>query len=213
MARTAGLTLKRVCSASRCTAYVSINVVSGPRNALTEICAEFEQHGGVQAGGERDQGSHRWISACRKPLSCRLGADAAYRQIALDETVLDAAKSSIVFGVAKSVSTPGRAALMSFINQGLKGVSQNFNVELLEKFQDITKDDVLGVLKQYFLPLFDSASSVAVIVTAPSKAEQVAQDLGKVGFDVEQKSLQVEADEDSEDSDSEGSESDSASDR
>ncbi|KAL1951615.1 hypothetical protein VTO73DRAFT_764 [Trametes versicolor] len=133
--------------------------------------------------------------------------------IALDETVLDAAKSSIVFGVAKSVSTPGRAALMSFINQGLKGVSQNFNVELLEKFQEITKDDVLAVLKQYFLPLFDSASSVAVIVTAPSKAEQVAQDLGKVGFDVEQKSLQVEADEDSEDSDSEGSESDSASDR
>ncbi len=118
-----------------------------------------------------------------------------------------------MFGVAKSVSTPGRAALMSFINQGLKGVSQNFNVELLEKFQEITKDDVLAVLKQYFLPLFDSASSVAVIVTAPSKAEQVAQDLGKVGFDVEQKSLQVEADEDSEDSDSEESESDSASDR
>ncbi|KAI0639791.1 Metalloenzyme, LuxS/M16 peptidase-like protein [Trametes polyzona] len=132
--------------------------------------------------------------------------------IALDDTVLDAAKSSIVFGVAKSVSTPGRAALMSFINQGLKGVSQNFNIELLEKFQEITKDDVLDVLRRYFLPLFDSSSSVAVVVAAPSKAEQVAEDLGKVGFDVEQRTLQVEADEDSE-SDSEGSESGSESDR
>ncbi|KAI0330572.1 hypothetical protein GY45DRAFT_1323517 [Cubamyces sp. BRFM 1775] len=132
--------------------------------------------------------------------------------IALDETVLDAAKSSIVFGVAKSVSTPGRAAIMSFINQGLKGVSQHHNVELLEKFQEITKDDVLAVLRRYFLPLFDSSSSVAVVVTAPAKAEQVAQELGKIGFDVEQKTLQ--ADEDSEDSDSEeGSESESESDR
>ncbi|KAI9060189.1 hypothetical protein FKP32DRAFT_1595582 [Trametes sanguinea] len=127
--------------------------------------------------------------------------------IALDETVLDAAKSSIVFGVAKSVSTPGRAAIMSFINQGLKGVSQNHNIELLEKFQQITKEDVLDVLRRYFLPLFDSSSSVAVVVTAPAKAEQVAQELGKIGFDVEQKTLQAD-EEDSEYSDSEeGSES------
>ncbi|KAH9858191.1 Metalloenzyme, LuxS/M16 peptidase-like protein [Lenzites betulinus] len=128
--------------------------------------------------------------------------------IALDDTVLDAAKSSIVYGVAKSVSTSGRAALTSFVNQGLKGVSQNFNIELLEKFQDITKEDVLAVLRRYFLPLFDASSSVAVVVTAPSKAEQVTQDLGKAGFDVAQKTLQVEADEDE---DSEGSSCDSDS--
>ena len=91
-------------------------------------------------------------------------------------------------------------------------MSQNHNVELLEKFQEITKEDVLAVLRRYFLPLFDSSSSVAVVVTAPAKAEQVAQELGKIGFDVEQKTLQ--ADEDSEESDSEeGSESESESDR
>ena len=91
-------------------------------------------------------------------------------------------------------------------------MSQNHNVELLEKFQEITKEDVLAVLRRYFLPLFDSSSSVAVVVTAPAKAEQVAQELSKIGFDVEQKTLQ--ADEDSEESDSEeGSESESESDR
>lgn len=129
-----------------------------------------------------------------------------FPKIALDETVLDAAKSSIVFGVAKSVSTPGRAALMSFTNQGLKGVSQNHNVELLEKFQAVTKADVLDVLKKHFLPLFDSTSSVAVVVTAPGKADEVSSELEAIGFDVTRRTLQVEADEDGEASD-EGSES------
>ena len=100
---------------------------------------------------------------------------------------------------------------MSFINQGLKGVPQNYNIELLEKFQQITKEDVLAVLKNYFLPLFDSSTSVAVVVTAPGKVDQVSEELGKFGFQVEQKTLQVDADEDGELSDS-GSESGSESD-
>ncbi|KAI0756614.1 Metalloenzyme, LuxS/M16 peptidase-like protein [Daedaleopsis nitida] len=129
--------------------------------------------------------------------------------IPLDETVLDAAKSSIVFGVAKSVSTPGRAALISFVNQSLKGVSQNYTIDLLEKYQEITKQDVLAALKKYFPPLFDASSSVAVVVTAPGKVEEISADLGKIGFAVEQKTLQVEEADD--DSDSEG-ESDSESD-
>ncbi|KAI0080089.1 hypothetical protein K474DRAFT_1590638 [Panus rudis PR-1116 ss-1] len=114
--------------------------------------------------------------------------------IEFDETTLDAAKSTIVYGVTKGVSTPSRAALSSFLNQALKGVSQNFNVELLEKFQAVTKQDVLAVLKQYFLPLFDPASSVAVVVTAPSKAEDIGAGLAKAGFDVEQRTLEFEAD-------------------
>ena len=99
---------------------------------------------------------------------------------------------------------------MSFVNQGLKGVSQNYNINLLEKFQQITKEDVLEVLKKYFLPLFDSSSSVAVVVTAPGKADQVSEELGNIGFQVEQRTLQVEADEDGEysESDEDGSESD-----
>ena len=103
-------------------------------------------------------------------------------------------------------------ALMSFTNQALKGVSQNHNVELLEKFQEISKADVLAVLQKYFLPLFDSSSSVAVVVTAPGKADQVSEDLGKIGFEVERKTLQVETDEDGEFSESEGSDDGSESD-
>ncbi|GJE87608.1 Zn-dependent peptidase M16-like protein [Phanerochaete sordida] len=133
--------------------------------------------------------------------------------IALDETGLDAAKSSIVYSVTRGVSTPGRAGLVSFMNQALEGVSQNHNIELLEKYAKVTKEDVLKALETYFLPLFDSSSSVAVVVTAPSKAESTGEDLKKLGFKVEQRSIHIDPEEDGElsDSDSEGSDSDAMS--
>ncbi|KAI0307721.1 Metalloenzyme, LuxS/M16 peptidase-like protein [Multifurca ochricompacta] len=129
--------------------------------------------------------------------------------IALDETALDAAKSSIVYGVTKGVSTPGRAAVTSFTNQALKGVPQNQNIDLLEKFQGVTKDDVLQVLRQYFLPLFDASTSVVVSVTAPGKADEVSKGLEDAGFIVERRTLEVETEEteDGSESDTEDSRS------
>ncbi|KXN89943.1 hypothetical protein AN958_04947 [Leucoagaricus sp. SymC.cos] len=112
--------------------------------------------------------------------------------IELDQTVIDSAKSSMVYGVTKGISTPGRAATVSFINQALKGVSKDHGVELLEKYQDITKEHILDTLKKYFLPLFDPSSSVAIVVTAPSKAEEIGSGLHSLGFEVTQRELAVD---------------------
>ncbi|EKM61160.1 uncharacterized protein PHACADRAFT_247588 [Phanerochaete carnosa HHB-10118-sp] len=133
--------------------------------------------------------------------------------IALDETGLDAAKSSIVYSVTRGVSTPGRAGLVSFINQALEGVPQNHSIELLEKYAKVTKEDVLEALKTYFLPLFDAKSSVAVVVTAPAKAASTGEELAKLGYEVEQRSINIDLDEEGElsGSDSEGSASDDMS--
>ncbi|KAF7436910.1 hypothetical protein PC9H_003744 [Pleurotus ostreatus] len=127
--------------------------------------------------------------------------------VQLDEETLDAGKSSIVYGVAKGVSTAGRAAIASFSNQALKDVPQNFQIDLLEKYQKVTKEQVLEVLKKYFLPLFKAESSVAVAVTAPSKSGPIAAALSEHGFDVDSRSIQVDAKELEEGSESsEGSE-------
>jgi len=114
--------------------------------------------------------------------------------IALEDTTLDAAKSTIVYGVTKGVSTPGRAAGTSFTNQALKGVSQNHNTDLLEKYQEVSKEDVLRVLQQYFLPLFDASTSVVVSVTAPGKAQEISKGLEDAGFVVERRTLEVDHD-------------------
>jgi Zn-dependent M16 (insulinase) family peptidase len=86
-------------------------------------------------------------------------------------------------------------AATSFTNQALKGVSQNQNVELLEKFQETSKDDVLRVLREYFLPLFDASTSIVVSVTAPGKAHEISHGLKDAGFFVERRSLEVDHEE------------------
>jgi len=115
--------------------------------------------------------------------------------IALEDTTLDAAKSTIVFSVTKGVSTPGQAAVTSFTNQALKGVSQNQNTDLLEKYQEVSKDDVLRIMQQYFLPLFDASTSVVVSVTAPGKAQEISKGLKDAGFVVERRTLEVDHEE------------------
>ncbi len=96
-----------------------------------------------------------------------------------------------------------RQALVSFSNQALKGVSQNYNIEILEKYQAVTKEDVIYALREYYLPVFDPSSSVAVVVTAPSKAKELGDDLTMAGYEVEQRTLHIDPDEEGEESDSE----------
>jgi len=60
----------------------------------------------------------------------------------------------------------------------------------------------LEALRKYFLPLFESSSSVAVVVTAPLKANQIGQDLMDIGFEVEQRSMEISPAESEEDSES-----------
>ena len=105
--------------------------------------------------------------------------------------------------------------MVSFSNQALKGVTQNYNVELLKKFQAVTKEDVLRVLKTGFIPLFDSKSSIAVVVAAPSQVEPISSGLTELGFDVQHRNVEVTPDDmdvdGSESSGSEGSDSEESS--
>lgn len=103
---------------------------------------------------------------------------------------------------------------MSFVNQALKQVNQNYNREMLEKYQAVTKDEILDALKKYCLPLFNPESSIAVVVTAPGKVDTTVEGLTTLGFEVEKRAVEVDQDEFEDDNGSEGdSGSDSESDR
>lgn len=77
----------------------------------------------------------------------------------------------------------------------MKGVSQTHQIDLLEKYQEVTKADVLSAFEKHFLPLFDPASSIAVVVTAPGKAEDIGTGLKTLGFKVTQKVMEVDPEE------------------
>ena len=100
--------------------------------------------------------------------------------------------------------------MVSFTNQALKNVPRTYQIDLLEKYQAVTKDDVLDAIKAHVLPLFDSSSSVAVVVTAPSKANEIGAGLKAIGFEVTQRVMETDPI-DSEDEDETGSESSSDS--
>lgn len=81
----------------------------------------------------------------------------------------------------------------------------------LSVLQAVTIEDVKRVLDKYILRLFDPASSVAVVVSSPAKADAIAAQLSSCGFAVESRVLDVGAhdeDESGSDSDEDASESD-----
>ena len=83
--------------------------------------------------------------------------------------------------------------MVSFVNQALKHVPKTHQIDLLEKYQAVTKDDVLSAIRTHFLPLFDPSSSVAVVVTAPAKADEIGQGLEAIGFEVTQKVMETDS--------------------
>ncbi|KAG9001081.1 hypothetical protein FRB93_012461 [Tulasnella sp. JGI-2019a] len=100
--------------------------------------------------------------------------------ISMDQTVIDGAKSSLVYSAARAVSTPGRAV--------------------------VTKEDVQRVLKEYVLRLFEPETSVAIVVSSPSKADMIAEQLSSTGFNVERRVLDADDEDDGQSgSDGEGS--------
>jgi hypothetical protein len=78
----------------------------------------------------------------------------------------------------------------------------------------VTKADVLAALKTHILPVFSSKLSTVTVVTTPSKVNEIADGLTGYGFEVERRTLEVEADDDESGSQSEsGSDSESDSGR
>lgn len=135
--------------------------------------------------------------------------------ITLEESAVDAGKSSIVYNLTRAVSNPSSAAMGSFVNQALKGTSQNFHLEMLEKYQAVTTKEVLAALRTYVLPVFDTKQSVSISVSAPGKVDSTVEGLKAIGFDVETREVYVDPDLDgmSEDGSESGSESESNDER
>ncbi len=63
---------------------------------------------------------------------------------------------------------------------------------MLGKYQRIKKEDIIAAFRKYFMPVFDPASSVAVVVTATGEVESVVGGLTSLGFDVTQKELHTD---------------------
>lgn len=107
----------------------------------------------------------------------------------LDVNIVDGAKSSMVFGYANKSSTVGGAAGTAYLDEVLKGVGKDFSQKMLEKIPTVTLKDVRDVIGKYFVPVFDSATSLGAVTVNSGKAEEVETGFKELGFEVERKEL------------------------
>jgi len=63
---------------------------------------------------------------------------------------------------------------------------------MLGKYQTIKKEDIIAAFQKYFMPLFDPASSVAIVVTATKKVESIVDGLSYIPIPLIQRKAKVE---------------------
>ena len=69
----------------------------------------------------------------------------------------------------------------------------------------MTLPAVREALKKYILPIFDPATSICAIASAPSRTKEIANSLKEVGYDIEERDLDLGVDDSEGESGSDGS--------
>ncbi|KAI8096963.1 Metalloenzyme, LuxS/M16 peptidase-like protein [Halteromyces radiatus] len=102
-----------------------------------------------------------------------------------DEHSLEGAKSSIIFDLAQSEATVSIAGAHSFINQVLRQNQPEKKV-FLQAIQSVTLDDIDRVLHKYLLALFRIDQSNHVVVSSPTKVDDILTGFRSIGFPMTQ---------------------------
>ncbi|KAK9870443.1 hypothetical protein WA026_008009 [Henosepilachna vigintioctopunctata] len=100
-----------------------------------------------------------------------------------DETLLEAARSSLVFKIIDEETTIGNVVSLS-VSSYFQGVDYTYNRILLNLLQGVNVDDLNRVGEKYIAPLFDSKNVKTAVVTDPSRAEEICSGLKECGLDL-----------------------------
>ena len=96
-----------------------------------------------------------------------------------DKTMLDSAKSAVIFAIISREETIYDAANQQFYNY-LKDLPRNGNQILLEKISKVTEDDLKFALKKYLVQIFDDKNSLAVVTTNTQKVKVISEEFKQV---------------------------------
>ncbi|KAF2480705.1 Metalloenzyme, LuxS/M16 peptidase-like protein [Neohortaea acidophila] len=95
----------------------------------------------------------------------------------MDKFALEGAVSEIVLGMADEQPTFASAAEHSFGNQAIRGISKEWNHQMLGKVQAVTPQQVQEAMRKYMVPIFRPESSNLVVTCA-----QIMKDTLEAGF-------------------------------
>ncbi|XP_023020385.2 uncharacterized protein C05D11.1 isoform X1 [Leptinotarsa decemlineata] len=100
-----------------------------------------------------------------------------------DKTLLESARSSIIFEIIDEEKTIGSVVTLSFTSY-FDGVDYKFNRALLESIDKVTIEDLNRVGEKYVAPLFDPKKVKTAVVTDPAKSEEIAAGFKKLDLEL-----------------------------
>lgn len=100
-----------------------------------------------------------------------------------DETLLEAARSSLLFEIIEEETTIGSVVNLS-LSSYCGGLDYTFNRNLLKQIEKVTIEDLNKVGVKYVASLFDAKCVKTAIVTDPTKANEIAAGFKESGLDL-----------------------------
>ncbi|XP_031560013.1 uncharacterized protein C05D11.1-like [Actinia tenebrosa] len=104
-------------------------------------------------------------------------------QTLFDSSDLEAAISSVIFGIINREKSVSSTAYQSMIAP-FRNVGSGYNRNLLERVSKVTIHDLDRVGQKYIAPLFDPLTSRCAVCCHPSKVEEIREGLGKLNKDL-----------------------------
>ncbi|KAF7269964.1 hypothetical protein GWI33_017052 [Rhynchophorus ferrugineus] len=100
-----------------------------------------------------------------------------------DDTLIDSAKSSLIFDIIEEEQTIGNAVGLS-LRSYFQGVDYTYNRKFLESLNYITIEDLNRVGDLYIAPLFEPSKVKTALITDPAKISDMAEGFKKFGLDL-----------------------------
>ena len=129
----------------------------------------------------RSQNGHKAYMAVHGILN-----DLQKGKLHFEQAFLDAAKSSVIYGLVARGKTMADAGKEAFMNMVLRGVGQDANRELMRKVQQVEIADLKRVLEKYLEDLTQTNKSVGFVTCSPTLSEPLSKGWSDQGFNIVQ---------------------------
>lgn len=126
-------------------------------------------------------------------------------EVKIEEVSLENSVAAIVNELANGESNTYDAAINKITDNIFKKRGSNYILHFLSKLNTYTSDDMVYIMKKYFLPLFSSKHSLVFSCIPAAKEESFAKFLQEQGYDVSYEEL-IAAEEGDEENETDGSE-------
>lgn len=102
----------------------------------------------------------------------------------ITELQIEAAKSMYAFDTASKEAMKVSAASVITYNELLLDRPKDFHRELLARTENVSRSQVIAVIRNYLHPLVKPTTSIGSISAGPSKAEELVKKFSSAGFQV-----------------------------